>query len=319
MIPFASQRKDAEDVLSSIRRMVSEEAKAKIADAAPRLDLTAADMIAPDPLVLTEDQAIERLAQEPVIHPDPIADAIGAGRNSGATPPANEHMPEMSEDTAPDEDAATDEDMAPGEDTAQYTGPQAPEQTAEIHDIAAEAPQDDVVVSAKFDIPPSDIAPMPDIQPDIQAVPESASAPEADQAEDDTPVPTLEQETDASAETDVAPDPAPNTASNIVSNAEAVPLPAFAAKTPDPANADAPAPQTPLELVQNDLPPKRVRNLLSEEIDGDDAPYLDELQLRKIIAEMIREEFEGEMGERITRNVRKLIRREIARALSMKS
>lgn len=38
--------------------------------------------------------------------------------------------------------------------------------------------------------------------------------------------------------------------------------------------------------------------------------------LRVLVGELIREEFQGELGARITRNVRKLVRREIARALA---
>jgi hypothetical protein len=38
--------------------------------------------------------------------------------------------------------------------------------------------------------------------------------------------------------------------------------------------------------------------------------------LRPLVAELIREELQGELGERITRNVRKLVRREILRALN---
>lgn len=38
--------------------------------------------------------------------------------------------------------------------------------------------------------------------------------------------------------------------------------------------------------------------------------------LRKMVAQLMREELQGELGERITRNVRKLVRREIKRALA---
>jgi len=48
--------------------------------------------------------------------------------------------------------------------------------------------------------------------------------------------------------------------------------------------------------------------------DGDG--FVDEDALREIIAEVVREELQGEMGVRITRNVRKLVRREIRLALA---
>lgn len=43
---------------------------------------------------------------------------------------------------------------------------------------------------------------------------------------------------------------------------------------------------------------------------------LDEEKLREMVAEIVREELQGVLGERITRNVRKLVRREISRALA---
>ena len=42
---------------------------------------------------------------------------------------------------------------------------------------------------------------------------------------------------------------------------------------------------------------------------------IDEETLRDIVAEIVRQELQGELGERITRNVRKLVRREIHRAI----
>ncbi|WP_122073971.1 hypothetical protein [Pseudophaeobacter sp. EL27] len=44
--------------------------------------------------------------------------------------------------------------------------------------------------------------------------------------------------------------------------------------------------------------------------------YLDEESLRELVAEIVRSELQGALGERITRNVRKLVRREIQRALA---
>jgi hypothetical protein len=38
---------------------------------------------------------------------------------------------------------------------------------------------------------------------------------------------------------------------------------------------------------------------------------LDEETLRRIVADVVRQELQGALGERITRNVRKLVRREI--------
>jgi hypothetical protein len=43
---------------------------------------------------------------------------------------------------------------------------------------------------------------------------------------------------------------------------------------------------------------------------------IDEASLRAMVADVLREELQGELGERITRNVRKLVRREIYRVLN---
>ncbi|MFW5641573.1 MAG: hypothetical protein ACOCY0_02290 [Roseicyclus sp.] len=47
-----------------------------------------------------------------------------------------------------------------------------------------------------------------------------------------------------------------------------------------------------------------------------EATLLDEETLRRIVAEVVREELQGALGERITRNVRKLVRREIRLVLA---
>lgn len=51
---------------------------------------------------------------------------------------------------------------------------------------------------------------------------------------------------------------------------------------------------------------------------GDDGPVYDEQLLRDLVRDIIREELQGTLGERITRNVRKLVRAEIARAMALR-
>ncbi|TCP62175.1 hypothetical protein EV663_10218 [Rhodovulum bhavnagarense] len=50
----------------------------------------------------------------------------------------------------------------------------------------------------------------------------------------------------------------------------------------------------------------------------DDTAILDEEMLRDLVSDIVRQELQGALGERITRNVRKLVRREINRALSVR-
>jgi len=51
------------------------------------------------------------------------------------------------------------------------------------------------------------------------------------------------------------------------------------------------------------------------DLTGFDESVIDEDALRDLVAEIVRQELTGDLGERITRNVRKLVRREIHRAL----
>ncbi len=50
-------------------------------------------------------------------------------------------------------------------------------------------------------------------------------------------------------------------------------------------------------------------------VEDDPTAFIDEDVLRELIRDILREELQGALGERITRNVRKLVRSEINRAL----
>ncbi|WP_417679894.1 hypothetical protein [Pseudodonghicola sp.] len=54
----------------------------------------------------------------------------------------------------------------------------------------------------------------------------------------------------------------------------------------------------------------------AESATSEDEAVLDEDALRELVAEIVRQELQGALGERITRNVRKLVRREIHRVLA---
>lgn len=66
-------------------------------------------------------------------------------------------------------------------------------------------------------------------------------------------------------------------------------------------------------------PPEEMAVETSEaELDATDGVIVDEEQLRELIVEILREELHGSLGERMTQNVRKLVRREIHRVLAAK-
>lgn len=54
-------------------------------------------------------------------------------------------------------------------------------------------------------------------------------------------------------------------------------------------------------------------------LPGEDEAFLDEETLRLLVAQIVREELKGQLGERITQQVRKLVRAEIAKALDERS
>ena len=55
---------------------------------------------------------------------------------------------------------------------------------------------------------------------------------------------------------------------------------------------------------------------LDSDVFASPEDFLDEDALRDLVSDIVREELQGALGERITRNVRKLVRREIHRALA---
>lgn len=81
------------------------------------------------------------------------------------------------------------------------------------------------------------------------------------------------------------------------------------------ANSDpTPAADFEAEDLDDDLLDQDTRS--GPEIYAADEDVLDEETLRDMVADIVREELQGALGERITRNVRKLVRREIHRALA---
>lgn len=75
-------------------------------------------------------------------------------------------------------------------------------------------------------------------------------------------------------------------------------------------------------LLQSRMTTTSLAEPAMAEEDAAEAPAeagpFDEAALRDLIRDLIREELQGSLGERITRNVRKLVRAEIARAMSMR-
>ena len=84
---------------------------------------------------------------------------------------------------------------------------------------------------------------------------------------------------------------------------------------PEPDMAADPESELDPELAEAD--PQLAQDLEPEpDIFAEPDAVMDEEALRELVAEIVRRELQGSLGERITRNVRKLVRREIHRALA---
>lgn len=85
---------------------------------------------------------------------------------------------------------------------------------------------------------------------------------------------------------------------------------------PDPVWADA-AEAAVLQELQGARPASPQAAEADDDLDGDVAEVpVNEAMLREIVRDVLREELQGRLGERITRNIRKLVRAEISRMMA---
>ncbi len=77
----------------------------------------------------------------------------------------------------------------------------------------------------------------------------------------------------------------------------------------------APAPEVSAGTAQDNSAEAPEAEVL--QADGEDI-FVDEEVLRELIADVVREELQGSLGERITRNLRRMVHREVERALALR-
>jgi hypothetical protein len=76
----------------------------------------------------------------------------------------------------------------------------------------------------------------------------------------------------------------------------------------------------PADIAPSDLPENSDHSPAGSDIvDRQDDFFVDEAVLRSMVSDIVREELQGRLGERITRNVRRMVRHEIEKALSLKA
>lgn len=348
---------EIEDVLSAVRKLVSENAGGEVKKAesasedVSKLVLTPAFRVDDAAESRPKERAPETESQqatpgqgsaEDVTPEDIIAEVVEAAGDHEADVIALHSAPDAtrqgdSQDEAPhDAETSQEAETAPASDTASQD-----ESTAD--DLAARIAELEAVVGAANETAHEDYEPdgseeqtLPsealrpeeaaaaDLMEDVVTAPEMApemapeSAPEsAPEAQEQASEPASEwEDVDIDAETEgytpqepemleAEPyededDEAASAAEMTYPEAASGPQPA---PMPDP-NADAAYVAEPEQDAAAG--------------DDDDDMIIDEDMLREIVSRIVREELQGPMGERITQNLRRLVRREIQRALTMR-
>ena len=318
---------DVEDMLSSVRRLVSSELPRNRRTNLPE---------GPGALVLTEAQRIEPSMIGHNSQRKSLEDRI-AELEVAVSESADDWEPDGSEDQ--DQHRPDRIVYKPSEDESQgdqrrtlrlseialiETGP-ANDDAAKVPDAetasatfrhgaddgnmppieASEPSESDALQADDADLPdlaeaPRDEARSDEPEPEVVAEVEAGAKVEEETTHDEAAVPSP-KETDAETEEEPVDDIATDEAFEEAL-AEAV-----AASLPD-AVADE------VEERDEGIATERVKELYGEPGDA----QVDEASLHPLVASLIREELQGELGERITRNVRKLVRQEIQRALTVR-
>lgn len=260
---------EIEDVLSSIRRLVSSDERPKPAEPG-----AVASPVEKDRLVLTPALRIDDAAQDPRLH----------------VPGQDDHMDEVDAATQPsgDEDADVQSAASVDEPDTSFTSGRSRDAKAELKARVAELEE---VVSRQGD----------QWEPDGTTTSANSGSPVAS-------LPWEDYVTDAQEEAHQdAAEAAPN------------PTPEFhhSKPTEQAVNAQAGADSSAdLSAGAENSNPDEAQGDSARDFPATKDEFLDEEALRDLVADIVRQELQGALGERITRNVRKLVRREIHRALA---
>lgn len=275
---------------------------------APFIEMTDDDLIEERPSAVTLAFRSSYAAEAPEKAQTPVPDEVQATvQEEGAAEPA------------PDEEAADEEAAAPLWSEPDEIVDNAPEEGAaprhEEPSRSANSPlPDEAFATPEF--PAQDEVPDEVPEAAAAAAGHPADARDAEQDAEDASTDEPPALADAAGDTVAAPE-----AAQAEDEPDTEQTPDMLAETSDAAHPDdtAEAPMRPTivrggQPVLHDAEPE-------EDDDPDDeavAPAtakIDEDALRLMVAQLIREELRGVLGERITSNVRKLVRREIQRAL----
>lgn len=342
---------EIEDVLASIRRLVSDEpAQPSVpADKVEKLVLTPALRVnndaPPKPAqddaqeteqetesVTPERPAAMTLGAEYAVAPLPVVNRNDVAEDSPATVAAAEAVTEAAEQ--PDEAPETAMDRLEGMQAAlsvsdelsddQWEPDGDDEDAFGAADVASmewvdHTPHEslgageDAVAEAPYwaDAEPQDVAEVHSLHGDVEAVEAGGFAEEEIAAAVDI----VDMSEVEAVEEDAAP------IEEVDESLEDPSAQAAFASSRVPLEASAPVNNTAADYAEEDYVSEAVSNAALEDLSALDGlgAALDEDALRELVTEIVRQELQGSLGERITRNVRKLVRREIQRALTVQN
>ncbi len=304
--PLSSE--EIEDVVSSVRRLVSNEQRVLTRDLnAERLVLTSAYRVVPEtsplsPLML--DAPLVDAPPEPAPEAAPVAaDVVEDVSAPEATDPLEDSLAQaLAVDVQPELTGEVDDQASPSRPAATMTDTVEGEWEDEIWaepgqvslgEVALAAEEAEVLTAAEPEAAETDV------------LGGDAPSDDASSAWVDEPIPFVPLRRRAE---DLA---ARLAAGGVVEPPAAAPDP----ESPDPVPADQPSAQVAADGTA--APAPDASPVATDLYDADGVPLavLDETALNEIVRQVLRAELQGELGERITRNVRKLVRAEINRAL----
>lgn len=299
---------EIEDVLSSIRRLVSNEVRDDKGERSPKQEDEPGDKLVLTPALRVDGQPGNARSDEPDADADveELISSLGDLAEDGQTPGAEEDSGGSADVAAPDglrgddpEAAVDGDDARATADTSEVPGsgePVARRETRGAGVLEARVAEFEAAVAARED----------QWEPDGESDDDYAGGRM-------TSLPWKEGFSDPA--DDVSADPADDVSAEPVPDISADPAPDDDEQAANGDEVDGHEEPDPFGFgtrPDSDDAEDGAAEELSELSDA----VLDEDALRDLISEIVRQELQGALGERITRNVRKLVRREIHRALA---
>ena len=329
---------EVEDVLSSIRRLVSEEKRTPVASEASstsnRLVLTPALRVAENIRPVVQEDAQESVQDDSDDQPDAL-ETVQFRHEPDVQPEEDALTPDAETEQsvadililAPDAIAPTQDDHEDAQSDDDHSAHEQDSDEAAANTPPADAQFED----AQFDDQNFDNFQDDDQDDDQHSDHNADDHDDADQ-HDDTSDTATDENADDIAQFEDADDVIPVAESvepmQAMSNAASLSAKIAALETvigrtddqwepDDTGDSDYSGTEAPaMSWEDTDAVDENADTTNETDVFGSAEDFLDEDALRDLVSDIVREELQGALGERITRNVRKLVRREIHRALA---